>query len=260
MFPDRTKSILNGGLAPWTEELPLKVSHFLEAISTCFRVDLNQPFEKLPAKVQSAIWNGTNLEKDLGAGILKIFQEIYYQDFADGETYGAFMVTKPCSACAGKRLRPESLAVKISDLSIADLTALPVDRSLKIMRTIQLNERELKIAGRILEEIVERLQFLDAVGLNYLSLDRSAATLSGGEGQRIRLATQIGSRFRGVLYVLDEPSIGLHNRDNQRLLLMLEQLRDSVIRCWWSSTTKRRYAGRIMSWISGREREKLAAS
>ena len=226
IFPDRTKSVLNGGLAPWVEELPLKVSHFLERISACFRVDLNQPFEQLPAKVQAAIWNGTNLEKDLGGGILKIVQETFYQDFASGETYEAFMVTKPCSACAGKRLRPESLAIKISDLSIADLTSLPVGRSLKTMRTIQLNERELKIAGRILEEIVERLQFLDAVGLGYLSLDRSAATLSGGEGQRIRLATQIGSRLRGVLYVLDEPSIGLHNRDNQRLLLTLEQLRD----------------------------------
>jgi excinuclease ABC subunit A len=226
IFPDRTKSVLNGGLAPWVEELPLKVSHFLERISACFRVDLDQPFEQLPVKVQAAIWNGTNLEKDLGGGILKIVQETFYQDFAGGETYETFMVTKPCSACAGKRLRPESLAIKISDLSIADLTALPVGSSLKIMQTIQLNERELKIAGRILEEIVERLQFLDAVGLSYVSLDRSAATLSGGEGQRIRLATQIGSRLRGVLYVLDEPSIGLHNRDNQRLLLMLEQLRD----------------------------------
>jgi excinuclease ABC subunit A len=226
IFPDRTKSILNGGLATWVEGLPLKVSDFLERISACFRVDLSQPFEQLSAKVQSAVWNGTNLHKDLGSGILKILQESYYQDFADGETYEAFMITKPCSACAGKRLRPESLAIKVSGLSIADFTALPVGTSLKIMRTIQLNERELKIAGRILEEIIERLQFLEAVGLNYLSLDRSAATLSGGEGQRIRLATQIGSRLRGVLYVLDEPSIGLHSRDNQRLLSMLEQLRD----------------------------------
>jgi excinuclease ABC subunit A len=225
IFPDRRKSILDG-LTPWAEELPLRVSYFLDRISSYFRVDLSQPFEQLPSKVQSAVWNGTSMDKDLGAGILGILQEIYYQDFDDGETYETFMVTKPCSACAGKRLRPESLAIKISDLSIADLTALPVDGSLKIMQTIRLNERELKIAGRILNEIVERLQFLEAVGLSYLSLDRSAATLSGGEGQRIRLATQIGSRLRGVLYVLDEPSIGLHNRDNQRLLLMLEQLRD----------------------------------
>jgi excinuclease ABC subunit A len=226
LFPDKSKSILNGGLAPWVEELPLRVGHFLDAISEHFRVDLSQPFELLPAKVQSAIWSGTNSHKDLSSGILKILQESYYQDFDDSGLYETFMVTRPCSACAGKRLRPESLAVKVANLSIADLTALPVGAALNIMRTIALSERELKIAGRILEEIIERLQFLEAVGLGYLSLDRSAATLSGGEGQRIRLATQIGSRLRGVLYVLDEPSIGLHSRDNQRLLSMLEQLRD----------------------------------
>ena len=134
------------------------MSHFLEAISTCFRVNLSEPFEQLPSKVQSAIWNGTNLQKDLGSGILKILQESYYEDFAGGGTYEAFMVTKPCSACTGRRLRPESLAIKVSGLSIADLTALPVGTSLKIMQTIQLNDRELKIAGRF-EEIVERRNF-----------------------------------------------------------------------------------------------------
>src|SRR5678809_677172 len=114
----------------------------------------------------------------------------------------------------------------IRDRSIADFTALPVSRALATARNIRLNGREAIIAGRIVHEIVERLQFLDAVGLGYISLNRSAATLSGGEGQRIRLATQIGSKLRGVLYVLDEPSIGLHPRDNERLLETLAHLRD----------------------------------
>src|SRR5437879_7400781 len=131
-----------------------------------------------------------------------------------------------CAACHGKRLRPESLAVKVNGISIADFTALPVSRALEVAKKIKLSGREEIIAGRIVHEIVERLQFLDAVGLGYISLARSAATLSGGEGQRIRLATQSGSKLRGVLYVLDEPSIGLHHRDNHRLLSALESLRD----------------------------------
>src|SRR5439155_292247 len=125
-----------------------------------------------------------------------------------------------------KPLRPESLAVKVNGMSIAEFTAMPVSRALQVAQKINLTGREQIIAGRIVHEILERLQFLNAVGLNYISLERSAATLSGGEGQRIRLATQIGSRLRGVLYVLDEPSIGLHHRDNGRLLTALENLRD----------------------------------
>src|SRR5437868_8674628 len=123
-----------------------------------------------------------------------------------------------CPACHGKRLRPESLAVKVTGMSIADFTALPVSRAVEMAGKITLAGREEIIAGRVMHEIRERLQFLNAVGLGYISLERSAATLSGGEGQRIRLATQIGSKLRGVLYVLDEPSIGLHHRDNNRLL------------------------------------------
>jgi excinuclease ABC subunit A len=136
------------------------------------------------------------------------------------------MSATECPACHGKRLRPESLAVKVKAMSIADFTALPISKALEVARSIKLAGREEKIAGRVMHEVVERLQFLNAVGLNYISLDRSAATLSGGEGQRIRLATQIGSKLRGVLYVLDEPSIGLHHRDNGRLLNALENLRD----------------------------------
>ncbi len=137
-----------------------------------------------------------------------------------------FMSATPCPVCRGKRLRPESLAVKIGGLSIADFTALPLNRALSAAINLKFNAREALVAERIRREIVERLEFLCEVGLSYLSLARNAATLSGGEGQRIRLATQIGSRLRGVLYVLDEPSIGLHQRDNNRLIHALEQLRD----------------------------------
>ncbi len=154
-----------------------------------------------------------------------------------------YMSATTCPRCNGKRLRPESLAVTIpvaphapirlqSDhteprstpprLSIADFTALSLDRALTGARSMHFTGREHLIADRLQREVIERLEFLNAVGLGYLSLDRSAATLSGGEGQRIRLATQIGSRLRGVLYVLDEPSIGLHQRDNQRLIAALE--------------------------------------
>src|SRR5207249_3823985 len=137
-----------------------------------------------------------------------------------------YMSATECPVCHGNRLRPESLAVKVNAMSIADFTALPVSRALETARKIKLAGREEMIAGRIVHEITERLQFLHEVGLGYISLSRSAATLSGGEGQRIRLATQIGSKLRGVLYVLDEPSIGLHHRDNGRLLTALENLRD----------------------------------
>jgi len=137
-----------------------------------------------------------------------------------------YMSATPCAVCQGRRLRPESLAVRVNGLSIADFAALSIGRAVESAAGIELNEREEKIAGRVVAEIRERLSFLARVGLGYLSLDRSAATLSGGEGQRIRLATQIGSRLRGVLYVLDEPSIGLHARDNEKLLESLESLRD----------------------------------
>jgi excinuclease ABC subunit A len=137
-----------------------------------------------------------------------------------------YMSATVCPACQGKRLRRESLAVKVGALSIADFTALPLRKALAAARAIEFSRREGLIAERLRREVVERLEFLDSVGLSYLSLDRNAASLSGGEGQRIRLATQIGSRLRGVLYVLDEPSIGLHQRDNQRLIEALKSLRD----------------------------------
>ena len=136
------------------------------------------------------------------------------------------LTPRPCSECGGRRLRPESLAIKVAGLSIADLTAIPLGNTLQVIRNLKLTPREETVAGRVVQEVIDRIEFLCAVGLEYLSLDRSASTLSGGEAQRIRLATQIGSRLRGVLYVLDEPSIGLHHRDNRRLLKMLQHLRD----------------------------------
>ena len=137
------------------------------------------------------------------------------------------MVTRPCAACGGARLRPESLAVKSRGAVHRRNRVLADQRKpCEFFAELKLGAREELIAGRIVREIRERLEFLDAVGLNYLSLDRAANTLSGGESQRIRLATQIGSKLRGVLYVLDEPSIGLHHKDNARLLATLEELRD----------------------------------
>src|SRR5205085_4620990 len=137
-----------------------------------------------------------------------------------------YMSATRCPLCQGKRLRQESLAVQVNGIGIADFTGMAVSHAFEAAQKIKLDQRGQIIAGRVLREIAERLQFLNAVGLGYISLDRSAATLSGGEGQRIRLATQIGSKLRGVLYVLDEPSIGLHPRDNNRLLETLTHLRD----------------------------------
>jgi excinuclease ABC subunit A len=137
-----------------------------------------------------------------------------------------YMSPQECPVCHGKRLRAASLSVRVKNFTIAEFTALSISRALVTARNWEFNERETQIVGRVVEEIRRRLEFLSAVGLDYLSLDRSAATLSGGEAQRIRLATQIGSKLRGVLYVLDEPSIGLHPRDNGRLLETLTHLRD----------------------------------
>lgn len=132
----------------------------------------------------------------------------------------------PCKACSGTRLKPLTLAVTVSDHSIAEIASLPISSAREILAQLKLSERDAAIASRVLKEVNERLQFLVDVGLHYLSLDRAAGTLAGGEAQRIRLATQIGSGLTGVLYVLDEPSIGLHQRDNERLIETLLRLRD----------------------------------
>src|ERR1035437_3205286 len=186
-------------------------------------IDLSTPFDQFPKKVQSALLDGGNGFP----GILKILAQTY-EESSEGyrEWLTEYMSPAECPACHGLRLRPASLAVRVKNFSIAEFTQLPIARALLTVRNWEFGDRETQIAGRIVDEIRRRLEFLSAVGLDYLSLERSAATLSGGEAQRIRLATQIGSKLRGVLYVLDEPSIGLHPRDNGRLLDTLTHLRD----------------------------------
>jgi excinuclease ABC subunit A len=229
VITDWSKPLLDGGLGPGSAS-----QYLLKLINLAadrYEIDLKQPFEDLPPKQQHILVYGPpkNEAPRTGFhGILTYLRDTIEEARSDGyrEYMMNFMSATPCPVCRGKRLRPESLAVKIGGLSIADFTELPLNRALSAAINMIFNAREAMIAERIRREIVERLEFLCAVGLNYLSLARNAATLSGGEGQRIRLATQIGSRLRGVLYVLDEPSIGLHQRDNTRLIEALEQLRD----------------------------------
>ncbi|HWX56446.1 MAG TPA: excinuclease ABC subunit UvrA [Verrucomicrobiae bacterium] len=226
---DWSKPLMEGALGPAAGSTYLQ--RMLEIVAAAYKIDLATPFEKFPARIQNLLLYGPG-EKEAPRvgfrGILGFLNQNMEESTSEGyrEWMLGYMSATTCPVCQGRRLRAESLGVKVNGISIAEFTALPVSRSVDAAAKIQLNEREKAIAGRVLHEIRERLQFLDAVGLGYISLDRSAATLSGGEGQRIRLATQIGSRLRGVLYVLDEPSIGLHHRDNSRLLQALEALRD----------------------------------
>jgi excinuclease ABC subunit A len=228
VITDWSKPLLDGGLGPGSASQNL--IHMLQIAATAHGLDLSTPFERFPEKVQNLLLFGETGKggKTGFSGILAYLKRVLEESTSEGyrDFLLDYMSATECPACHGQRLRPESLAVKVNGLSIADFTSLPVSRSLELARKIQLTGREAAIASRVVHEIVERLQFLNAVGLGYISLDRSAATLSGGEGQRIRLATQIGSKLRGVLYVLDEPSIGLHHRDNARLLKALEELRD----------------------------------
>jgi excinuclease ABC subunit A len=224
---DWSKPLLEGGLGPGSASQTL--IRQVQIVAAAHGIDLRVPVEKLSEKIQNLLFYGENGKGKTGfLGIIAYLKSAMEDSTSEGyrESLMDYMSATECPACHGKRLRPESLAVKVNGLSIADFTALPISRALETAKKIQLTGREAIIAGRIVHEIVERLQFLNAVGLGYLSLDRSAATLSGGEGQRIRLATQIGSKLRGVLYVLDEPSIGLHHRDNGRLLAALEELRE----------------------------------
>jgi excinuclease ABC subunit A len=247
---DWTKPLFDGGLGPGSSSAMLKRTIELAAYAHGFSLDT--PFEKFPQRIQNLVLFGyppSNERSPTGSaagspsekkaraeksfrfsGILKFLQRNFEESNSDSyrEWMTQYMSATQCSVCHGKRLRPESLAVKNAGYSIADFTALSLSSARPAVDKIlgELTQRQRDVAGRPLEEVAERLDFLLAVGLNYLSLDRSAATLSGGEAQRIRLATQIGSRLRGVLYVLDEPSIGLHARDNDRLLGSLEQLRN----------------------------------
>jgi excinuclease ABC subunit A len=244
---DWTRPLFDGGLGPGSASAILKRTLELAAYAHGF--ELNTPFEKLSVKTQQLILYGyppigapghsnDDAHKAKGKydkgfrfqGVLKFLQRNFEESNSDSyrEWMTQYMSAKLCNVCNGKRLRPESLAVKLAGWSIADFTALSLAAARPAVDKIvsHLSARQKEIAERPLEEVAERIEFLLAVGLGYLSLDRSAATLSGGEAQRIRLATQIGSRLRGVLYVLDEPSIGLHARDNARLLGSLEHLRN----------------------------------
>ncbi|MGA2217798.1 MAG: excinuclease ABC subunit UvrA, partial [Terracidiphilus sp.] len=229
VITDWSKPLLDGGLGPGSaSQYLLKLIHLA---ADRYAIDLKLPFEDLPVKHQHILVYGPpkgEAPRTGFHGILSFLRDSVEEARSDGyrEYMMTFMSATPCPVCRGKRLRPESLAVKIGGLSIADFTALPLNRALSAAFNLTFTARESLVAERIRHEIVERLEFLCAVGLNYLALDRNAATLSGGEGQRIRLATQIGSKLRGVLYVLDEPSIGLHQRDNNRLIEALIKLRD----------------------------------
>jgi excinuclease ABC subunit A len=229
VITDWSKPLLDGGLGPGSaSQYLLKLVHLA---ADRYDIDLKTPFEELPPRQQHILVYGPpkNEAPRTGFhGILAYLRDSIDEARSDGyrEYMMNYMSATPCPVCRGKRLRPESLAVQIGGLSIADFTALPLNRALSAAINLKFTARETLVAERIRHEVVERLEFLCAVGLTYLALDRNASTLSGGEGQRIRLATQIGSRLRGVLYVLDEPSIGLHQRDNNRLIQALERLRD----------------------------------
>jgi excinuclease ABC subunit A len=250
---DWSKPLFEGGLGPGGSSTYFQRA--VELAADAFDFDPDLPFEDYPRQIQNLLLNGspgraagrTRRKRGRGlfraaarrakraktrgfVGILPLLRRLYEDTGSEDyrEWLERFMSASDCSTCHGKRLRPEFLAVRIAGVSIDQFTGQAVADSLKTAKKIAraLTPRQRQIAGRLLAEIIERLDFMLAVGLSYLSLDRSAATLSGGEAQRVRLATQVGSRLRGVLYVLDEPSIGLHHRDNARLLNTLQGLRD----------------------------------
>ncbi|MEY4623875.1 MAG: hypothetical protein RLZZ07_505, partial [Actinomycetota bacterium] len=244
IVPDDSLSIYEGAIAPWS--MGASSEYFLrllEALSKDMNFSLDAPWKKLSVKVKDAILNGYDYEvhvkyknrygraRQYSTGFEGV---VPFLERRHGETesefsrdrYEAFMRETPCPACKGARLKDEILAVTLGGLNIAQLCALSIAECANFIGKLSLSAREKKIAERVLKEVNARLGFLLDVGLDYLSLDRPAATLSGGEAQRIRLATQIGSGLVGVLYVLDEPSIGLHQRDNRRLIDTLTRLRD----------------------------------
>ncbi len=240
VIPNKNISIREGAIKPWAKRT--SVHHFeqLQDIARSCGFDVNAPVKQLrPAQMKMLLFGTGNSGEHAGArsarsacrsfeGIIPVLKRRYDEtdSFATQWELEQYMNYQTCPDCGGSRLRKESVSVKVAGLSIHDITKMSVKRSLEIFSTLRLTEKESVIAKRILKEIRERLGFMVHVGLDYLTLDRAAATLSGGEGQRIRLATQIGSSLVGVLYILDEPSIGLHQRDNRRLLDTLIRLRD----------------------------------
>jgi excinuclease ABC subunit A len=243
VVPDPDLSIEGGALAPWASATLEYWNRVLEAVGDTHDIPLDVPWRKLTKAQREVMLYGSDQQVHVRYKNRYGRQRSYHTTFEGvvsnverrhGETDSEsqrekleqFMREIPCRACKGMRLKPESLAVKVSGLNISELTALSIRDTLAFVETIDLSEREAMIAERLLKEIRERLRFLMDVGLDYLTLGRAAGTLAGGEAQRIRLATQIGSGLVGVLYILDEPSIGLHQRDNKRLIDTLVRLRD----------------------------------
>ncbi|HLH43476.1 MAG TPA: excinuclease ABC subunit UvrA [Bryobacteraceae bacterium] len=219
---DPSRPLLNGGIGPGGSSSFM--ARHLNALAAAQKIDVSRPFSELPRKAQTILLEGANGKPGVLGLLDRLYKDVALDDYHD--YFMQYLSPLTCSACRGARLKPASLAVRVHGVSIGEIVELSVSAALETVKNWKLTERERQIAGRAVEEIRNRLEFLAAVGLEYLSLERSAATLSGGEAQRIRLATQIGSRLRGVLYVLDEPSIGLHARDNDRLLNSLAHLRD----------------------------------
>ncbi|MBE3552231.1 MAG: excinuclease ABC subunit UvrA [Kyrpidia tusciae] len=244
VIPDRTRSIAEGAIVPWVGSTSNYYPQLLEAACKAFGVDPDVPVENLdPELVEKLLYGAPgerirfSYENDFGRmrtaevyfeGVIPNLERRYRETGSEHirEFIEEFMSTKPCPACQGRRLRPEALAVKLGGKNIAEVTALSVTEALAFFENLSLTPKQAHIARQVLKEIRARLGFLRDVGLDYLTLDRPAGSLSGGEAQRIRLATQIGSGLTGVLYILDEPSIGLHQRDNERLIRTLERMRD----------------------------------
>ncbi|NPA25305.1 MAG: excinuclease ABC subunit UvrA, partial [Deltaproteobacteria bacterium] len=242
IIPDPSLSLADGAIAPWRRSHSFYLSEILEPLSRHYGFSLATPFAELPETVKKIIFYGSGRTRIAGLltdgrfrrsssrrfeGVIPSLKRRYEK--ADGENDAEllrYLSPKPCPRCQGSRLKAEALKVRISGLNIHELTRRPLPAALEFLENLELSPARREIARRILVELTSRLRFLIDVGLDYLSLDRASATLSGGESQRIRLATQIGSGLTGVLYVLDEPSIGLHQRDNRRLLNALFRLRD----------------------------------
>ena len=244
VIPDNTKSILDGAIVPWSGRFSSFRRQALRAVGKKFGFDLMTPINQIKQKHLKIIlhgtedlidfnyrsksgdssWNYTNSFEGVLGNLHRVFMET--ESESKREWLKQFMRDSPCNVCNGKKLKPESLGVTLNDLGIMAVCDLPINQCYDFFSTLKLTETEQHIARDVLKEIKERLEFLMNVGLDYLTLNRLSSTLSGGESQRIRLATQIGSNLTGVLYVLDEPTIGLHQRDNSRLIKTLNKLRD----------------------------------
>jgi excinuclease ABC subunit A len=244
LVPDPTVSVGEGALVPWSVGSSSYYESVIQAIGDRYEIDLDRPWDELSEDEQSLFLFGTGDDKiyvqyrnRMGRrrsymtrfeGIVTNLERRYRETDSSQqrERIEEYMSFRPCPECKGARLKPEVLAVTVGDKAIHEFTRMSVTRSLEFLGSLELSETEHLIGERIIKEIRERLTFLDNVGVGYLQLDRASATLSGGEAQRLRLATQIGSQLVGVLYILDEPSIGLHQRDNDKLITTLERLRD----------------------------------